>query len=42
MTLLFSYSSERENWPLVSDEPVKIEKYWLKFKVSGILPILLE
>ena len=31
-----------ENQQLVTDEPVKFEKYRLKFKTAGKLPIILE
>ena len=31
-----------ENWQLVTNEPVEFEKYWLKLKTAGKLPVILE
>ena len=32
----------KENRPVVPNEPVEFENNWLKFKTSGKLPIILE
>jgi hypothetical protein len=36
------HAMSRKNQQLVADEPVEFEKYRLKFKTSGELPINLE
>ena len=33
---------DRENWPLVTDEPVEFEKELVEVQNSGKLPIILE
>ena len=40
--MLASDAMIREKWQLVVNEPGEFEKYRLKFKIYGKLPIILE